>query len=393
MTESDFNYTDPNQIPDQIPGQIPEQPPEVALEGLPEIEEPGDDFLSRGAREFDMSKNAGLDEEEVPSETRESFSALKESISQGRELKAREKEREALAEQIRNDREELADREDILINYTAIAGEQDAILAQKMQERQDATMELNDTVARTQNTEHELERMRSYHAQQLKPLEASLGQAKAAADQAKNDERSRKSELNAVESEIRKSEGGDVEIAQAKQRLIMSAYNEAKARTEGAKDVLKQAEKAYNNARKQFDSEETPIKKEIKQLKDRADDLKKEIESLDETISRVQTRRQYVEDVYRNPDETAELRASVASDEAAERQMGIENDQLREQLEETKSKAKKAKMMVIGIVAAIIVVIILVIVLIPKGGGGQPAPAAGNTSAPVEVVTDTSGGA
>ena len=82
---AEFDYNNPSSERNQG------QPFASGSLDLPEIEAPEDDFLSRGAREFDMSKNAGLDEEEVPSETRESFSALRESISQGRELKAREK--------------------------------------------------------------------------------------------------------------------------------------------------------------------------------------------------------------------------------------------------------------------------------------------------------------
>ena len=383
MAESDFN----------TPGydDIPTPQPAAPGAGASRYEEAEDGFLSKGAHEFDMSKNAGHDDEdEGPSETRESFSALRDSISQGRELKAREKEHSALVEHIEAGKEELTDRENILMNYQAIAGEQDAILAQKSQERQAAAQELSDVQARTKETEQALDRMRSYHSQQLKPLEKTLGQAKAAADQAKNDERSRKSELNSVESELRKAADEDIEIVQEKQRLILTAYNEAKARTESAKDVLKQADKSYNATKKQFDGEEAPLRKEIKQLKDRAKELKDMMASLDETISRVQDRRQYVENVYRNPDETAELRASIASDEASEKQMSAENEELRAQFEETKGRARKAKFMVIGIIAAIIVVIVLVIVLMPKGGNtsATTAPAA-NTSAQV-TATDTS---
>ena len=128
MAESEFNSPDFEQVPSQTPSGEPPAAPEEAPAG--------EDFLSKGAREFDMSKNAGLDEEDdVPSEMSESFTALMDSISQGRELKAREKEHEALAEQIEADREELADRENILMNYAAIAGEQDSILAQRNQER------------------------------------------------------------------------------------------------------------------------------------------------------------------------------------------------------------------------------------------------------------------
>ena len=290
----------------------------------------------------------------------ESIGALRDSIGQGRELKAREKDRADLANKIDNDREELADRDDILANYQSLVFEQDQIIARSTQDRDRLKAELSQVVAETEETADALSRMRDYNDVQLQPLEAALGRAQATADQAKNDERSRKSELNAAESEVRRAEAGDdATTARARLDVVRTAHDEAVARSNAAKEALAEAQRAYDTLKDQVEQAEAPLERAIDDLEKRTEDLKAEITRLGDTISAASKRRQYCDSVYQYPAETEKLRSSVMADEAALDRLDEENDELRDRLAESKKKSVKAKVLIVGIVVFVIVLILL----------------------------------
>ena len=333
--------------------------PTRSLDNLPsfDIEEEESSFLSQDCNEFDMEKTSTREE------VTQSFGALKASISQGRELKAREKELDVLMEQLHAERQELADRDNILANYAMLASEQQAIIDQNVAVRSERKAQLAQESARVEELSASLARMKEFHAAQIQPLSETLGRARAAADQAKNDERSRKSELSAAESELRKADDQSVEIAAAQQRVASMAYEDARARSDSAKARLQDAEKAYEVARKQYDGEEAPLQKNIDELTESIESLKSEIADLEATIDAAHDRKLYIEDVYGNPAETEKLRDDVMAIEADKARMDEENEELRYQLEESKDKAKKAKLLMAGIGALVLIIIIVAIVL------------------------------
>lgn len=299
------------------------------------------------------ASNQGLDDVQV------SFLALRDSIGQSRELKSRERELEALRDQLDADREDLADRDDILANYQQRTAEQDAIVNQATQEREELRAQLSEATTRSEETTEALANMRNYHAEQIQPYEVELGRAQATADQAKNDERNRKSELNAAESELRRAEDErSSAMAQAKHQQVEAAYEEARARSEAAKDALAQAQQNFDELNDQFDQAEAPLERSIEDLEARIVELKDEIAQISDTIAEARKRRQFCDAVYQFPEETEKLRASVMADEETERTMVAENDELRAVLEQSKAKSKKAKI-AIGIVIAIVVVILI----------------------------------
>ena len=257
----------------------------------------------------------------------------------------------------------IADREDILANYQYLVSEQDAIVARSTQERDTLKAELSEVTARNEETTEALARMRDYHDGQIQPLENALARAQVDADQAKNDERSRKSELNAAESELRKAEDeGDRAVASAKVQQIEAARNEARLRYESAKNVLDQAQDAYDDMRAEFDQAEAPLERAIEDYEARTDELKDQIAQLGETIANARKRRQYCDEVYQRPDETTALRQDVEADEATIRQMDVDNDVLRAQLEQSKQKSKVAKLAIAAIIVIIIVIIVAFVV-------------------------------
>lgn len=301
-----------------------------------------------------------IDENKPANDVAASLGALKDAIGQGRELKAREKDREELASKIDIDREELADRDDILANYQSIVYEQDQIIAQSTQQRDSLKAELSRVVAETEETSEALTRMRDYNDVQLQPLETALGRAQATADQAKNDERSRKSELNAAESEVRRaSDGDDANTARARLDVVKAAHEEAVARSNAAKEALDEAQRAYDALRDQVEQAEAPLERALEDLEKRTDALKEDIARLGDTISAASKRRQYCDSVYQYPAETEKLRSSVMADEAALEQLDEENDELRSRLAESKAKSLKAKVLIGGIVVFVIVLILL----------------------------------
>lgn len=293
-----------------------------------------------------------------------SLVALKDSIGQGRELKARERERQEFGEKLDADREELTDREDILANYFALAAEQDEIINQNTIQRDARKAELSQVMADQEATSEALERMRDEHDLQLQPYETALGRAKAAAEQAKNDERSRKSELSAAETEKRRAEGGDDEgMAAARLEVVQQSYDEALARSEQAKEALDKAQKQYDELREQVEQAEAPLERTLEDLGQQAEELKESVNRLADAISAARKRRQYCDTVYQYPDETAKLREAVAADEETARRMDEENEELRELLADSKQRSRVAKFGIIGIVVIIIIIIIAVFAL------------------------------
>ncbi len=293
-----------------------------------------------------------------------SILALKDSIDQGRELKARERDREELAEALEADHEELADREEILANYHALVAEQDDIANKATANRDQLKAELSQVTVDLDETEAALERMRTYHSSQLQPLEAELGQVRASADQAKNDERSRKGELSAAEKELSRADETDANtMAIARHQQTRAAYEDARKRSESAREQLAQVQRAYDDAKGQAEQAEEPLERKVEDLSARSESLKESINRLNETISIARKRRQYCDNVYQYPEETVKMRREVEAAEAVAAQMDQENDILRDQLAQSKKKARTAKI-AIGVVIALVILIIVAFIVV-----------------------------
>lgn len=319
--------------------------------------ESGEEYRAGGYTDEEATEQ-GIDEMQL------SFLALKDSVGQGRELKARERELKEFEQQLESDKRELADREEILNNYQALVAEQDAIINASSQRRDAQKAELAQIASELEETTEALERMRDYHETEMQPLEAELGRARANADQAKNDERSRKSELNAAESELRRAgSNDDSTMASAKLQQVKRSHEEAKLRSEKAKDTLAEVQRIYDDAMQQIRQSEGPLERSIEDLKARGEALKDSVAKLGEDISKARKRRQYCDAVYQYPDETAKLRKSVESDERTISEMTAENDELRTVLAQSKQQAKKAKL-ALGIVAVIIVVFLITLFIV-----------------------------
>ena len=310
----------------------------------------------------------GMTDEEVATQGMDtmqmSILALKDSIDQGRELKARERDREELAEALEADHEELADREEILANYHALVAEQDDIANKATANRDQLKAELSQVTVDLDETEAALERMRTYHSSQLQPLEAELGQVRASADQAKNDERSRKGELSAAEKELSRADETDANtMAIARHQQTRAAYEDARKRSESAREQLAQVQRAYDDAKGQAEQAEEPLERKVEDLSARSESLKESINRLNETISIARKRRQYCDNVYQYPEETVKMRREVEAAEAVAAQMDQENDILRDQLAQSKKKARTAKI-AIGVVIALVILIIVAFIVV-----------------------------
>ena len=377
-------------VPEPMPAPAPEPVAETAADEAPvpaELEEQadiaqeartvegakhaivatGDETLAEGADEaadeaeaVEGAETDNANQPQLVNDVAASLGALRDSIDQGRELKAREKDREDLAEKIDKDSEELADRDDILANYAQIVAEQDRIISENTQLRESRKAELSQVVAQTEETSETLSRMRDYNDVQLQPYETSLGRAQATADQAKNDERSRKSELNAAESELRRAEKGeDATTERARLEVVQAAYDEAVARSNSAKEALEAAQRNYDSLKEQIEQAEAPLESALDDLDKRAEELKESIARLGDTISAASKRRQYCDSVYQYPAETEKLRQSVESDQAALDRLDAENDDLRHRLAESKAKSTKAKVLIVVVIVFVILLICL----------------------------------
>ena len=325
-------------------------------------------YNDRGEEQDSEYHIGGISEDEAAAQgiddVQMSFLAWKDSIGQGRELKAREKELDEFADKLDADREELADREDILANYQVLVTDLDNVVAQHTEQREARKSELAQVTAQLEETTEALNRMREYHDGQMDPFEKNLGRARAYADQAKNDERSRKSELSAAEAELKRaSTNDDATMANARLEQVQAAYDEASARSEAAKEALDQAQRAYDDAIGQVEQAEAPLEHSIADLEKQSEELKESVNRLGEDISIARKRRQYCDTVYQYPEETAKLRESVRADEQKMLELDTEADELRDRLAQSKEKSKKAKgaIIVVGIIVVVVVIILFMV--------------------------------
>ena len=327
-------------------------------------------YNDRGEEQDGEYHIGGISEDEAAAQgiddVQMSFLAWKDSIGQGRELKAREKELDEFADKLDADREELADREEILANYQVLVTDQDNIIANLTENREARKAELATVTAQLEETTEALNRMREYHDGQMDPFEKNLGRARAYADQAKNDERSRKSELNAAEAELKRaSTNDDTTMAHARLEQVQAAYDEACARSEAAKEALDQAQRAYDDAIGQVEQAEAPLEHSIEDLEKQSQELKESVNRLGEDISVARKRRQYCDTVYQYPEETAKLRESVRSDEQKMLELDTQADELRDRLAQSKEKSKKAKgAIIIGGIIIVVIIVILIMVFV-----------------------------
>lgn len=325
---------------------------------LPKIE------ASYDAEEMDEYPLDYDDLEQNDHDVHMSFAALKDSFGQSRELKARDKEMEEFRARLEEQQQELDDRDYILQNYEMLVSEQKHIIDECTRQREANKESLAHATQQIEQISAELENAKEYHATQMQPLQTEIGRAKAAADQAKNDERSRKSELNAAESEVRHAaSANDAAVAQAKYDHIKQAYDQACGISEDAQANLDDLQRIYDDAVHQIEQVEGPLEHSIRDLQEEETALKESIAQLGEDISVARKRLQYCEGVKLYPEETEKLRQEVQLDEQDLQDMQEEYDLLNDQLELSKSKARKAKM-TLGLGIAVVVIFVIVLLFI-----------------------------
>lgn len=354
-------------------------PDEPELEDIEEFfdapaEEPQRDAASLAAPRSWEQEPAETDravavpeDEDYDDERPTSFAALRDSIGQSRELKARERELDEFSEQLRLDSQELADREDILEHYESLVAEQDRLIREATEIREQDKAELAAVAQDIEDIDRELAEMREFHNSKMQPLESELGRARASAEQAKNDERSRKSELNAAEAELRKGASSpDAVMLQARVDQFSDAYDRARSVAAEAQDILDEVKRIYDDAVSEVESREKPLEHSIRDLEEREAQLKESIAQLGDEISIARKRRQYCDSVYSYPDETRKLRQNVEADEATLQDMQLDYDELSDLLAQTKAHARKAKAaLILGAIAVVAIVCLIVFVVRP----------------------------
>ena len=154
-------------------------------------------------------------------------------------------------------------------------------------------------------------------------------------------------------------------MAVARHQQVQASYDEARVRSEQAKEQLAEAQRAYDDAKQRSEQAQGPLERNIADMNARMESLKGRINSLGEELSAARNRRQYCDNVYQYPNETALMRSEVEQAEALARQMDAKNDELREQLAISKQKALKAK---IAIAAVAVIIIVIIIAFIVVGG-------------------------
>lgn len=308
-----------------------------------------------------QSEEQGIDIDEY----KRSFSALKDSVVQGHDIRKRSKELERFRAQIAADRVTHADMLDILDDYDGIVAEQRSLLDTLRAEyaSKSAAEATANTELRAAN--EQLAALKKAHESELAAIKADHDSKVAAADAsheaAKEARKGVQSRLDAA-----RKEDPDASANAILERELEAARGEEKRTKDTLSTVKSNARKAYRSEKQAREAAERPVQEKVDSLKAEIRRLGAELAANSEGQEKAQSRIAYCAQVQADPSQADELAASIASREADAAQMDSQLEELAHAKAASSASAGKAKL-VAGVAIAVIVVI-LILVLVFSGG-------------------------
>ncbi len=328
-----------------------------------------EDLLCREHIDEGLDELPGRTDEEANAqgfdELQMSVLALKDAVLQRRELIERRKVKAELTRVLEKDRIELADRIDIIENYDSIIEEQDSIIEQCTKERELAKENLADASVKLDKAQDLLKELLNEHQQELEPYNKDLEKIRELANQAKNNERICRTKLNAAETEHERAlEYGETPIPQAHIDQLRSIYEEARQISSMYRNQIYEVQNYKKAIKASFEENIAPLRAVINDLEEIIKELKAKIAILGEEISSARKRKLYCESIYKNPDDTKKMNEEIQNAELTLEALKDENIILKEMLEESVERSKKAKYAFLLVIGALIFIIILISIML-----------------------------
>lgn len=292
----------------------------------------------------------------VAEEYGESFSALKNAMSQGHDLRKKRKALEEYNKTLSTLKAAHADRVNIAQNYDAVVAEQRGIVS----ECESAISGLEDRQghidAQISQANAEMARLKRAQAEALKPLEDELSRCEAQYASAKDELKQVRAQRNSL-GLFEDGQGGPAGEVEAHDDIVSRVEN----KLESAKSARKVAQKACDDQVKADKAAQRQITDSVKKLNSEKGKLSKEIESRQKELSAAQQRIAFCEHVVEHPDETESMLARIEENERTAANMAEQIEELASVHSERTEAASKARTVVIvGIIAVVVIVALFI---------------------------------
>lgn len=286
-----------------------------------------------------------------------SFSALKESVAQGRDLKKKRKALDEYRKTLATLEAAYEDRVNVARDPEAIVREQEHIVAATNDEIDKAAKKRAGVEKRIAEANESLSKLKEDMARERKPYVDELELRNAELAAAKDELRQVKSQRDSLDLFE-----GDPERDQASEAAHDAVVEKVNGKYEAAKAAQRSAQKALDAKEKEERSKQKRAQDGIKQLNDEKEKVERHIEELEKRIFVANERIAFCAHVLDHPEETEEMRSRILGNRETARQMAQQIDRLAAIHEKSKASAKKARMVVIG--AAIVVILIVVAIIV-----------------------------
>lgn len=314
------------------------------------------DFSYEDAIDEDVPSQGGMSKRDAfaAEDYLESFSALRDSMALGRDLK---KKRKALAEYnktLDTLKEAYRDRVHIAQNFDAIIADQEHIIKATRTDMERSTKTRDAIEEKIAAANEALSALKQEQAKERRPFEEELERRNAELSSVKDELKQVKAQrdsLNLFDDDVHQ-----VSESEAAHDAVVERVNE---KFEAAKAAQRSAQKALDMREKKERAQQKKSLDDIKHLNSEKDEASKRIEEYEKRVSAAQERAAFCRHVVEHPEETVAMEERIEENERTAAAMSEQIAALASSHERSKAASGKARAVVI--IAAVVVIVFLLV--------------------------------
>lgn len=284
-----------------------------------------------------------------------SFSALKDSMAMGRDLKKKRKALEEYKKTLATLETAYQDRLNIAQNSESIVREQEHIIDAVQSEIAQTAKKLESAETRIEESNRGLAELKQAQLAERKPLIEELDLRNAELASAKDELKQVKAQRDSLD--LFQEGSAEVAASEATHDAVVQKVND---KYEAAKAAQRAAQKALDAREKDERAKQKRALDAIKQLTSEKESFAKQIDELEKKVSAAKERIAFVGYVLEHPSETDDMRQRIESNRKTAYEMDQQINRLSSVHERRKAAAGKARAVVIGVLVLIVVVAVLI---------------------------------
>lgn len=320
-------------------------------DGRPRSEErghrAGDAYMDH---DQDLTKEEFFDAEEYMN----SFSALKDSMAQGRDLKKKRKALEEYNKTLDTLKKAYEDRVNIANNHDAILNDQKHIIGATEAEIEKANRSKEAIEAKIATANDAIAKMRKESAREKKPFEEQLDLRNSELASAKDELKQVKAQRDSLD--LFDESGSSSARAEAAHDAVIESVSE---KFEAAKSAQRDAQKALDAKEKEERAKLKKMQDGIKHLNNDMEKADKRIEELEKRLAACHERIAFCEHVLAHPEETAAMHDRILENQRTAAQMSVQIDSLASKHQMSKAASGKARIVLAVAIAFIVIMVVL----------------------------------